>query len=467
MNKDLLFIIYSCHARLEFAERLYDVIKDKLDYCKVYICVGNPDSDTGLLNDKYIILKVGDQCGDNNNKALVLLNAIQQLFPFYKGIFKCDDDIIPNINSINSHSKEFLENNIDYAGKCNDINTRHSYCNRPLYYMSINSIKKFNNIVKDYFIFQEDLLVGYYLNKCNIFPKNYNLYYDEIENYKLGSYQNINNKTKNLYIMFLGRLGNNLFQIASGYGLAMKYKMNLFFTHDYNESYNISKNYVYRDNIFKNKNLLFLDNKLINYNNINVYTEHEDVNNPRTFNTNVISDDKKDTLIMNGYLQNEKYFKDYKEDIINMFKNDEMNKILLEKYPNIMNSCFIHVRRGDNVNQPLYWIDNDKYFKAAIEYILNIHKDVHFYIISDDIEFCKTYNILSNINKTFVENLEPLPTLYLMNIAKCGIIHNSTLSWWGGYLNQTPDKIIIMPRIWFNNNKPCDIYFEGSIILDS
>ena len=37
----------------------------------------------------------------------------------------------------------------------------------------------------------------------------------------------------------------------------------------------------------------------------------------------------------------------------------------------------------------------------------------------------------------------------------------------GGYMNQTPDKIIIMPRQWFNNNKPCDVHFEGSIVLDN
>ena len=229
MSKNLLFIIYSCHARLELAERLYNVIHDKLDYCKVYICVGNPDSDTGFLNDKYIILKVGDQHDDLVNKTLSLLKFVEQSLADYKGIFKCDDNIIPNIKHINSHSKDFLENNIEYAGNINHIYKSPNivYCNSPLYYISMNSITKFNNTVKDYFIFQEDLMVGYYLNRCNIFPKNYNLYYNELENFKLGSYQNINNKTKNLYIMFVGRLGNNLFQIASGYGLAKKYKMNL------------------------------------------------------------------------------------------------------------------------------------------------------------------------------------------------------------------------------------------------
>ena len=501
MSKELLFIIYSCQQRLELAEKIYDTIKDKLDYCKVYICIGNPDSDTGILHDKYIILKVGDQYGDLNNKTLCLLNSIPQLFKDCKGIFKCDDDIIPNIKHINSHSKDFLENNTEYAGKCaiygtgpthsytplfykvnNNINkdliyTYHPanifYCPGPLYYLNMNAIKVFNNIRKDYMIFQEDLMVGYYLNKSNIYPKNCNLYYDELENYKLGSYQNIDKRTKNLYIMLNGRLGNNLFQIASGYGIAMKYKMNLFLTFDENESYNISKAYVYRDSIFKNKNLLFLNKNLINFNNINIYSEMNDENNHMVCNNNIIKDlDSngiaiKDTVI-NGYLQNEKYFKDYKQDIIEMFKNEDINKLLLEHYPNIKECCFIHIRRGDYVDNKPLLIDCDKYYRNAINHMLSINNMMQFIILSDDIMYCKTYHILDNINKIYIENIDALSSLYLMGLTKYGITSNSTFSWWGGYLNQTPDKVIIMPRIWWNNNnKPCDIYFEGALVFDS
>ena len=492
MNKDLLFIIYSCHYKLELAEKLYDVLKDKLDYCKVYICVGNPESETGLLNDKYIVLKIGDQYGDQSNKTICLLNSIPQLFKDYKGVFKCNDDIIPNISSINNYSKEFLENNIEYAGNTILYSKEHiycltflkpsnnnpiytymppniKYCARPLYYINLNTIKKFNEIKKDYMIFYEDVLIGYYLNKCNIIPKELTLYYDEIENFKLASYQNIDNKTKNLYIMLSGRLGNNLFQIASGYGIAMKYKMNLFLMFDENESYNISKNYVYRDTIFKNKNLLFINKNLINA--TNIYSEVNEENNHMVYNPNIIKHNNgiaiEDTII-NGYLQNEKYFKDYKQDIINLFKNNHISKLLLEQFINIKDCCFIHIRRGDFVTNKPYWIDNDKYYKSAIEYMLHINNNMQFIILSDDIEYCKTYKILNNLNIIFVENLDVQPSLYLMTLTKYGIMSNSTFAWWGGYMNQTPDKIIIMPKIWWNNNlKPCDIYFEGAIILES
>jgi hypothetical protein len=480
MSKSLLFIIYTCYERLNRAEMLYDIIKDKLTYCKVYICFGNPmhNIDT-IIQDKYIVLQVGDKYGDLCNKTILLLSTVEKLFPEYKGIFKCDEDIVPNIDSINNYSKEFLENNIDYSGHGGNTGPpiytgikgsqfyqfrppNLLYCAGSLYYLNMKSIKLFNEIRKDYFIFPEDLTVAYYLNKCNIVPTLNNLHTNNYEDYKLNSYQNIDYRIKDLYVILQCRLGNNLFQIASGYGIAKKYKMNLYFT--WNESIKGTQDYFsenYRETIFKNKNLLFLNKELIKLDNKNIYSEINNDNNFMVHNPNIIKDldadgiATKDTII-NGYLQNEKYFKDYKQDIIDLFKNDEISNLLLLLYPNINKSCFIHIRRGDN----------NKYFKSAIEYMLNINNNMHFYILSDNIEYCKTYNILDNINKTFIEDMDVLPTLYLMGLTKYGIVHNSTFSWWGAYLNQTPDKIMILPKIWFNNNKPCDIYFEGSIVLD-
>nr|MBP9765905.1 alpha-1,2-fucosyltransferase [Candidatus Paceibacterota bacterium] len=73
----------------------------------------------------------------------------------------------------------------------------------------------------------------------------------------------------------------------------------------------------------------------------------------------------------------------------------------------------------------------------------------------DDIEWCK--NNLLDLKKegelVFVsENLNPTDSLYLISKCQHNVIANSSFSWWGAWLNQNKDKIIIAPKNWMRSN---------------
>lgn len=172
----------------------------------------------------------------------------------------------------------------------------------------------------------------------------------------------------------------------------------------------------------------------------------------------------------NGYFQNKKYLNTYRQELLDIFcgYRDEylQKKSIFMHHSRMYISYFIHIRRGDYVGHPLYILDLDQYLKLAISYILEINQEQipHFYILSDDITFCKTYSILDTIEKTIIEDMDTLDSFYFMSLCrKGGICANSTFSGWASMLNDNPDKTVIVPKNWINVVYPYEIPFDYTI----
>ena len=509
MDFEVLFIIYSCQKRFQLSEQLYDMVNEKLKNCKVFLLYGddNIEDEYKIINNKYLVVKAPDYYENLREKTIKMFSVIEKRFPNVKGCFKCDDDIIPCINSINNQIMFFLQNNIPYAGNVGDIHEigqmswHHvgkthnpdlgnnymfipgcTYAVGPLYYINKDTIVKFNNSDKSKYIFSEDTMVGYQLNKLGIFPIHIDTYTDFFQSKNTITYQNINNNRKKLFIKLHGGLGNQLFQIASGYGIARKHDRILILVNDNNMETFKHNSYlnVYIENIFKDNNFLIINEDKLDKS-IITYSEIGDTVNCFTYNDKILEksivNNLEQDIFLYGYFQNEKYFKDYKHDIIKYFKNERIISEITKKYIHLNHSFFIHVRRGDYVNNNLYQIYHAKYFWHAY---LHIYKNIynklvkpHFYILSDDIEFCKNFDILNNfgMRRTFIENESALNTFYIMSLCSLGgICSNSSFSWWASYLNENPNKIVIFPDKWIENGRygrENDVYYENTILMDA
>jgi len=80
------------------------------------------------------------------------------------------------------------------------------------------------------------------------------------------------------------------------------------------------------------------------------------------------------------------------------------------------------------------------------------------YVFSDDPDWVRN-NLKIDTEIVFVDwnrGTESWQDMYLMSLCKHNIIANSTFSWWGAWLNQNPDKVVIAPRKWMT-------YDEGGI----
>jgi hypothetical protein len=255
-------------------------------------------------------------------------------------------------------------------------------------------------------------------------------------------------------IKLSGGLGNFLFQISAAYSYSLIHGKE--FHIDYRNINSVHTNYQkYLDNIF----MVITFGK---YNNTYItYTEP-------FFNYTQIPYIKGD-VILDGYFQSEKYFIENESSIYNLFKpKDSQIEYLTNKYNQLSldNTCSIHVRRGNYLHlsnyHPVLELD---YYKHAISIV---GEDMFFYILSDDIEWCKQ-NLGFLKNKIFVKENLDLYELYLISMCKNNINANSTFSWWGSWLNKNPNKQVFFPKTWFgpnyNDHSTKDLFFEKSIII--
>lgn len=167
----------------------------------------------------------------------------------------------------------------------------------------------------------------------------------------------------------------------------------------------------------------------------------------------------KDAVYLDGYWQSEKYFIDIadviREDLTPKVSGSDTYEVLKESITQC-NAVSVHIRRGDYVTNSTanrYFKPCEvKYYQQAIQYLVKYISNPVFFVFSDDILWAKA-NFKIDFPTHFVEGNSAQEDLWLM--ASCGyqIIANSTFSWWGAWLNQQPDKIVIAPQTWFSTKR--------------
>lgn len=251
----------------------------------------------------------------------------------------------------------------------------------------------------------------------------------------------------------MGGLGNRLFQIACGMGYETLHP---------NYTYVIQPQHIakYNPNQHGNHQYFYRNIPQIDYPSIH-WTEPE--NAPCVFHN---LPDYDDSIYLIGFFQSEKYFAHIREKILQQFGCPSyIQEGLISKYPELNKGVFIHIRRGDYVNNRLHYLDLTNYYKHCISLFTN----VHFYICSDDIEWCKSQELFSSLpEKTFIQENEVM-SLWLMSQCQLGgICANSSFSWWGGWLNTSSSKKIYYPNRQFATNyfMTTDLIPNNFIMID-
>lgn len=179
---------------------------------------------------------------------------------------------------------------------------------------------------------------------------------------------------------------------------------------------------------------------------------------PSKFDPSLLLAQQTDTLFY-GYWQCEDFFKNFKNEIIKSFSFDTSllsNETLRFKAKiEASNSISIHIRRGDYLtekNIKMYGgICNSQYYNRAVHKMIKEVENPTFFVFSNDMEWVKkNLDIPNSIYVNCNSGSDSWQDLYLMTCCKHNIIANSSFSWWGAWLNQNENKVVISPSRFMN-----------------
>jgi hypothetical protein len=176
-------------------------------------------------------------------------------------------------------------------------------------------------------------------------------------------------------------------------------------------------------------------------------------------------------LVETDFFQSEKMFSPAKADF--SLKQIYLNKAetIFSTFPKGIPKVFIHVRRGDYLNQ-VYRGNRginlpQSYYINAINHIENNTEECFYVFVTDDygyVECC-----FDKIKNKFISSEDMATDLALMAMCDYGIVSNSSFSWWGAYLMENPREVVF-PKYWYGwkvkQESHIDIQPEWGTVID-
>lgn len=267
-----------------------------------------------------------------------------------------------------------------------------------------------------------------------------------------------------------GGLGNQLFQYALGRNLAYKNNTTLkldiswYRTQEYRsfelDQFNIQADIATDAEVLSFAKYKKRGRKILFWYNWLIADESKYVREKTfIFNSHIL--DIKDDTYLDGVWPFEKYFQNIADIIRSEFTlKNPLGSVAQTVHNDILTkeSISICIRRGDFVSiqkvHDIHGLLPMDYYREAVKIISARVKNPHFFVFSDDIEWVKE-NFTLDHPVTYVSDghmrISSTEEFVLMSHCKHTVSANSSFSWWAGWLNKNPSKIVIFPQKWFKD----------------
>jgi len=274
----------------------------------------------------------------------------------------------------------------------------------------------------------------------------------------------------------MGGLGNQLFQIFTTFAYGIRNQCKIVFP--YSDTLTSGKERPTYWNSFLNKLIVFTNRVHTQYSPY-TYLRFSEEN----FKYNNIPIFKQPEIMLHGYFQSYLYFEREYDAISSIIQLKKQQDEIRAEYTDILdgNGCHeekcyrlisMHFRLGDYLlNTNCHPIMPYEYYYNALTQILGKSSTNTLYPIYKVLYFCEkedNAHVQLIIDKLYLsfpqvifvkvdDDIADWKQMLIMSCCNDNIIANSSFSWWGGYFNSTPDKVVCYPSLWFGPGLPYDV----------
>ncbi len=177
------------------------------------------------------------------------------------------------------------------------------------------------------------------------------------------------------------------------------------------------------------------------------------------FDANALA--RRGDFYVTSYWQSHRYFdliaSQIRADLVLSQPLSHKHQLIKDQIKATAGSVALIVRRGDFANHPhhskFHGCCSQEYYQEAQVLIKSRVEEPHLFVFSDDIDWVRN-NISFSCSTTFMDHPYDhshydYVDLHLISTCQHHIIANSTFGWWGAWLNNYSDQIVIAPKRWF------------------
>jgi hypothetical protein len=161
-----------------------------------------------------------------------------------------------------------------------------------------------------------------------------------------------------------------------------------------------------------------------------------------------------DDVLLLGYWQSELYFADHGDALRATIRFPPATR-KYERYDGVVEqstAIAVHIRRADYVTDAqtnaVHGVLQPAYYRRALDYVASCVRDPTAVVFSDDPEWVRA-EFACPFRLIVVDGGDAVQDLRLMSRCSHHIIANSSFSWWGAWLGERPQSVVVAPEQWF------------------